>query len=405
MSVKTKTRIGILSLCLLIMASIAITPSMANIAKSFPDVSNSWIQMIFSLTSLTSLLSALIVGKLTVTVSKKKLALIGVLLIGIGGLIPYLYHSNFNYLLVGAAIIGLGLGSISTLAPALIAENFEGNERDATFGQLAACVSLGAVLLTVIGGKLAENGWEQNYLAYLLAFPLLLIAALTLPKKPLLAVHNHADNGGEKPAIHLNAKVFVMGCIGFMFLMLFTAFPNNLALFMSAENIGDVGSASLASAVMLISGLVSGVLFGKIVRLTNTSTLIAAFLLLAIGTAVTATSHTIVIAVIGSFFSGFSLSVFMARAPAILSSVVAPPSIPMAIAVYSAFTAIAAFASPLIINNLSGLVQAETPKMALIVTSALSFVVVVLLFISRFEKGCMTKTEQDYSAEMVDKAA
>ncbi len=400
MNAKLKARIGILTIALLIMGAMAITPSIANIAAAFPDVSNSVIQMVFSLTSLTSLLSAIAVGKLTVTVSKKKLVLTGIALMGIGGMIPYFYHSEFYFLLIGAAIIGLGLGSLSTLTPTFIADNFEGHERDATFGQMAAFVSLGSVLITVIGGKLAASGWVNNYLVYLVTVPLFIIAALTLPNKPILESHNPHGAGGSKPAIKLNAKVLLIGCVGFMFLMLFTALPNNLAMYMVTQQVGDGSNISTAFGIFLISGLFSGMLFGKISKFTASLTFSAAFIVFGAGTFIICTTTAVPVLLAGCFVAGFSISIFMARAPSTIACVVDFTSMPMAIAVYSAFTAIAAFCSPLIINTLAGYFGDASPKAALTVTGAMAFVVVLVLVATKFEKSCLEhKAKQKVALE------
>ncbi|MCE0493146.1 MFS transporter [Vibrio salinus] len=388
MDIKNKTKIGILTISLFTMCSVAITPSIANIADTFPDIPSFAIQMLFSLPSLTSLVSALLVGKLAINKDKRKLVLFGIALIMLGGLIPYFLNNNFYFILFCSAFVGFGTGVITTLTPTLIAENFSGDERNATFGLMTVFVSIGAILFTVLGGKLAEINWQTNYLAYLIAIPLLIIASLCLPTNYNAHVTSSFEPESDKH-IKLNLKVFIIGIIGFIFLMIFTVFPTNIALFLSENHIGDASTAGLTSAILFASGLISGVLFGRISKITGHFTIMSAFLILSIGLFIVTKSHSLPFAILGSFIAGFSLSIYMARAPFVISCIVPGPTIPMAIAIYSAFTAVAAFSSPIIINGASHYFSDGSSNSAFLLASLLSFAMFFVLTLTQFEKRCL----------------
>ncbi len=235
MNEKNKVKVGIMALMCLAMAPIAIAPSLANIAESFPNSSASMIQMLLSIPSLLSLVTALIIGKISVNVPKKILCLIGLVIILIGGLTPFFIHTNLYILLTCAGVVGGGAGIITTLVPSLISENFQGHERGAVFGLMTAFVSIGAVILTLFGGKLAVRGWEHNYLIYLISVPILLIALYSLPNKSIIEANDNHFNHGDKQ-IKLNSKVFILGAFSFMFLMIYNTFPNNIALYFIVIN-------------------------------------------------------------------------------------------------------------------------------------------------------------------------
>jgi MFS family permease len=394
MNIKNQTKIGILTISLFTMCSVAITPSIANIAQSFPDIPSFAIQMLFSLPSLTSLISAIIIGKIAMKFDKRKLVLFAISLILLGGLTPYALHSNFYFILFCSIFVGFGVGIISTLTPTLIAENFSGDERNATFGLMTVFVSLGAILFTVIGGKLAEINWQTNYLAYVIAIPLLIIAALSLPRNR--EPKSYSENSVKMDThIKLNNKVFITGFIGFIFLLIFTVYPTNIALFYAENHIGDASTAGLTSAVLFASGIITGVLFGRISKITGHFTLVSAFLVLSIGLFIVTKSDSVMVAVLGSFIAGLSLSLYMARAPFLISCIVPGSSMPMAVAVYSAFTAIAAFSSPIIINSTAYYLADGSSNSAFLIASLLAFVMVIILTLTQFEKRCLLAT---YSA-------
>lgn len=389
MNQKIKTKIAIFCMSGLLMSALTIAPSLANISATFSQFSSSMVQMLLSAPSLSSLVAALVVGRITARIPKKTLAIIGIMLITLGGITPFFFHTSFYFLLGCATVLGFGVGTIMTITPSIISENFSGEERGVIFGQMTAFVSIGAVILTVTGGKLAEYGWEYNYLAYLITLPLLFIICLCLPLNS--AVYNEApmspENSPSLPGIP--SRVFIIGLCAFIFLLAYNAFPNNIALYLTTEKIGDITTASHASALLLISGLISGLLFGHISKITASGTLMMAFLVLGCGMGLTTLIKSPPMVLTGSFITGFSLSLFMARAPFLISTLVPIKSMPMAIAVFSIFTSVAGFTSPLIINSLAALTGQETPRLALIVSSLMALCGALILLFSRFEKICL----------------
>lgn len=394
MNIKIKAKIGILTISLFTMCSVAITPSIANIANSFPNMKSFAIQMLFSLPSLTSLISALVIGKIAASVkNKRSMILIGIFLIILGGITPYFIHSNFYFILFCSSFVGFGVGIISTLTPTLIAENFNGDERNSTFGLMTVFVSLGAILFTMVGGKLAEINWQTNYLAYFISIPLFVMAFLFIPNSRENSTYK-IENNSKNNKIRLNSKVFIVGIIGFSFLMIFTIFPTNIAIFLKEKGIGDASSAGLASAILFASGIITGILFGKISKITNNYTIAIAFSVLSLGLFIVTTSENFVFVLIGSFIAGLSLSLYMARAPYVISCIVPHYSMAMAIAVYSAFTAIAAFSSPIIINTISSFASANSSTSAFFIGGSLSAIIVVLLCLTQFERRCLDASRQ-----------
>lgn len=399
MNEKIKVKVGIMALMCLAMAPLAIVPSLANIAQSFPNSSASMIQMLLSVPSLMSLISALVIGKISVSISKKTLCATGLLIVLLGGLTPFFIHNNLYILLACAGIVGAGAGVITTLVPSLISENFQGHERGAVFGLMTAFVSIGAVILTLFGGKLAVKGWEHNYLIYLIAIPILIIAIFTLPSKSISESENGHINHDNKQ-IKLNSKVFKLGAFAFMFLMIYNTFPNNIALYLASNKIGDPSTAGLVSALGLVGGLLCGIAFGKISLFTKNYTVMTGFIINTIGLILTVSTVSLPVIMAGSFVTGASLSIFMARAPFIIGSIVSPTSIPMAIAVYSACTSLAGFLAPIIINNIAKYTLGESPKSALIISGALSLITAIVLLISKFERTCLEKDKEEKLEEV-----
>ena len=151
---KTKLKVGILSMTLLNMSALVITSAFGAIMASFPEEPISKIQMIGTIPGLGSMLITLVVGVLAMRIPKKTLALIGILCVALGGLLPLAFHTTVNALLVCALIMGIGLGFIGTINPMLISMYFEGEERGSLMGIGTAINSIGLMVMMIIGSTL-----------------------------------------------------------------------------------------------------------------------------------------------------------------------------------------------------------------------------------------------------------
>lgn len=388
MNQQIKTRIGIFALASLMMSALAISPSIAEISKTFPKVNLSIIQSLIALPSLTSLIAGFIVSKLATRIQRPKLAIGGLFFIIAGGLFPFFLNTHIEYLLIGAAILGLGVGTLATTNPTIIADNFQLEQRQVVFGQLTASVNLGGMFLIFAGGMLATIGWKYNYLVFLYPVLVLLVASICLPKQQNLK--NNPDHQHKEQVnllnVFKNKSVILIGLLSFAFMFVFDTFAANISVFIAQEKLGDIKLASMASAVFILSGFISGLLYRYISKLFGFYNIALAFFVLSSGLLITFLSHSILLTIIGSFISGFGLSIFMARIPYILSVIIENIYLPMAITIYTTATAAAAFVSPFIINFVRNTLGFNQVSFSFLIASIIGFVVFMLLLTFNLEK-------------------
>ncbi|MGT2756171.1 MFS transporter [Streptococcus ovuberis] len=85
---EVKTKIGVTSLVAMNLSSVVIGSAIAAIVRTFPGLPTSSVQLLATLPGLGSLIVTLIVGPLSMKMSKKMLSLIGMTLITLGGFAP-----------------------------------------------------------------------------------------------------------------------------------------------------------------------------------------------------------------------------------------------------------------------------------------------------------------------------
>lgn len=392
MKTQVKTRIGVFALASLMMSALAISPSISAIASTFPNVSLSVVQTLIALPSLTSLLAGFLVSKLSTYIDRSQLALSGVSLIIIGGLFPFFFHQYFAFLMVGAAILGLGVGTLATTNPAIISQNFQAHERQVVFGQYTAFVSLGGMLLIFTGGMLSGKSWQYNYLVFLYPVLVLLLAFVNLPR---IKVAESARENLDFSFVFKNKKVWLLAFVGFGFMFVFDTFSVNISILVEQHKLGGIQVISIASAMLIFSGFISGLLFKYTSKLAGAYNLVLAFLLISVGMVVTAMSHSVPLVMAGGFLSGFGLSVVFARIPYLMSLLVENVYLPLAITVYTTAVASAAFLSPFVINNIRMAMGYAQVSMSYIVAAVFGVFFLLFLIVTNLEKKVLNQNGKD----------
>ena len=352
----SKTRIGILAVSMIGMASLAITPSYAAIAKFF-SLNNTSVQMLTSLPNLFMMLAGIIIGKLTANkVNLKVLTLTSIFLVTVGGLLPLIWHNNFLLLLFCSCLVGLGQGACTNLTQVLIAELLPETERETTMGLSTTFINIGGMIFIMGGGQLAaSSNWVNNYWIYLFSLLIFLVVFLLLPFQDKKVAQ--ADQQSKNNQIHLNKYVFESAFWAFMIMLLNNVLNNNISLFVVKENLGATTQAALTSTISLIGGMICGLFVGKIGKKLRSSSIALSLCLYGLAYLLIGLFHSLLIVFCGSFIVGAAMSIAMGQFPYLISLIVDDNSVSMALGVYVAIYSVGGVVSPLVINPLTNLVS------------------------------------------------
>ncbi|WP_054732903.1 MFS transporter [Secundilactobacillus similis] len=333
-SVKTKSvlqrRIAILALGTMSMVSLAISPSYAAIAQAF-KASNTMVQMLTSIANLAALIAGLMVGRLVSgSMSRKKIVVTAVALICIGGLLPLAIHGSMGILIVFSAIIGFGQGMVTNMVQILITEELPEKNRQSAMGQNTTFTNIGAMVLITLGGVLAAKSWINNYWVFLIPVLVLIIVMICLPSQNIYAnqakddadVDANVDNG----KIELNKYSWAITFLGFLSMLLYNVFSNNISMFVVSHKLGGSAQAGILSMIGLLGGLLAGLIVGKLAKILPKYTISISFLLMALSYLIIGWSNSMSLVIVGSFLSGAALSVCMAQYPFLISISIKPSS-------------------------------------------------------------------------------
>jgi MFS family permease len=249
---------GILSLSLLtIMAGAAVSPALADIQKSLNVASPTLVKMILTLPAVFIIPTSYIVGKYAGIISKKKLALLGVLIYVSAGC-GAVFADGIYFLLATRAVLGVAVGIIMPLAASLIADFFEGEDRMRMMGYNAAFANFGGILATFSSGLLASINWRYSFFVYGLGIPVFFIALMFIRDKKREAT------GTAQPKKKLPKETYYAAFPVFLVFLGFYTIPTNIAAYLISKDLGGPPEAGYAMAMATGTAMLMGLFTVKI---------------------------------------------------------------------------------------------------------------------------------------------
>lgn len=349
--VKTKTKIAIFTLSLILSTPNTLALAISGIAGAFPDASVSAVQMVYTLITLIGIPSALIIGKLSQYFTKKTLVIFTSLLRLAGAMIAYFMSGSMTMLLLSSVIIGFANGMVIPLTSALIVAHFKDTECEAVIGVQALFVNGGSIILNIIAGMLAARIWSDTYLLFLATIPVVIILALLLPSDSL-----------EKPVQGEQGKVFTPYLFaimiqGFLFAVGWMTFMANTSLYVISMGIGNEAQAGVLTTALMVGATVIGLLLPKVLKLTGEYCYAFSSAAGALGLLIFAFSSNFIMLIIASLIVGFGFGVFVPAAMAQLPNRINPAAGTMIIGFFSTAFNLGGFINPLIITNGAALIN------------------------------------------------
>jgi MFS family permease len=335
----------------------AATPALAAIAKAFPEVKPDLIKMVITIPQLLIMPATLICGALARSISKKKLLLVGMLLFAIGGLMPAFY-GGVLFILIMRGVFGVGCGFLMPISQALIADYFEGNDRDTYMGYSSANAAIWGIVYTILGGILCDIYWRYTFYAYLLAVPVFLFIAAKMPEPKMPKVTERSKSGG------LTGKTWLWVVVYFVYNIVMFCFISDLAFIISSDKIGNAKTAGVVMTFASVGGIIAGLILGWMTKLFKNYSFVLALAFLTTGSIILVFSYTAVMFMIGLGIFGLGFGIFNALLILQIMGSVEKSAIALALAIMTSAMGIGQFLSPIYysyLNNLLGFQSARVP--------------------------------------------
>ncbi|UQS81968.1 MFS transporter [Bombilactobacillus folatiphilus] len=348
-----KTRlllIGIIALAIIARLSSSTAPAIGVIAQAFPHANKTAVESIATIGDSAAVISALVVGKLLDHWTFKKIAMISVGILSLGGLLPLLFHHSVNQLLVWGFLAGLGTGGITTILPSLQAYTFSGERLATMLGNVVALENGTSMLLVFGSGLLAAGSWLHTYYLFFLALIALVVVSLVIPNK-------RPDQKSDEQTTQTVQQTQFGHIIYYLILAsvmvgLEAVLYNKNALYVQHYHLG---SPALTGKIMMLDGL-AAIIMGLIIRWLRKwfkqYLLVVSFSLVALGGLLLLNWHTVISITLATFFIGSASATTLMTVPYLLSNLATAKHYPLVMGCFSAITSLGFSGSALFFNSL-----------------------------------------------------
>lgn len=385
---------SILSLFLVSMGVTIVTPAMATLAQHFEGKDVSWISTLPTLfVVIATLVAGAVMGK---RVKYRSLAIIASLLYLVGGCGPA-FFDNYTGTLICRAILGLGLGLMAPLGNALIIGLYDGQKQASMLGFGTLFMNAGGIIMQLLGGSLAEIGWNYTFFGH--AFSLIgLIMAIFLPEPEVPAVSKDTTASKEK----VSGTVWGIAVLFCLFNVLNFPIMMNISVLFEVRDAGGAAAAATSLSLYTVAGCVAGFLFGKIFQAAQRWCLTIGYALCGTGALLVYAGGSATVMTIGLMMLGFGFSIIMPTFFAWTGISTPPGTVAIATSILMALMNLGGFASSFWLKLLNA-VAGENIYSAILVEIAVFYAIAIgFVFYNPFKvKG---KPKQDASYKKTSKS-
>jgi len=298
-----------------------VSPALPVVRDAF-GVGDAQASLLVSAYFLTGILLSPFIGALTDRIGRRHVLVGSLLVFGVtGGAIAL--APTFDVVVALRVVQGTAAAGIFVTTVTLIADAYEGAQRNAVLGANVAVLSLGAAVFPVVGGAAVAFSWNAPFALYLVAVPMALVAWRTLdPSRP-----DEYERGLRyvREALSALPAVDAVALYGAAFgleLLLFGSIVTATPFLLAAEGVLPVVVGLVLLSTELVSIPVS-MLNGRFARHVSNGGLVAAgFACFGLGLAVLWAAPSVVVVAVGAAVFGAGLGLSMPAIDAAVSDLV-----------------------------------------------------------------------------------
>lgn len=368
----------------------AIDGALSKIADAF-GVSSSTALLVGSIAALIACISSIVVGTFAgKKVSYRTMAIWGISLEIVGGLLPYFVHS-FALFLVLRCIFGIGLGIIMCIQNPVATKLISDDHRARVLGTGTFVGFAVACIMQLVGGVLADVQWNYVFFTHAILIIALILVLACMPRMEISTSESPKEEKKGKITIPGTAIVLTV----MMFIVGMTIAPLLLGSAFYVKRITDSATVAAVVAMMFSIGcMLGGLLYATFDKVFRSKIYTVDFLLGALGVFLASIAKNIPLMCVGFLLGGICMADIMASNMKIVGDVCDENSIGVASALLMSAINLGVFiCTPW--ENLIGKITGDTLYMPLYIAAVLYAVLaVVFLFWSPAGKAKAGETAE-----------
>ena len=301
MKLNSFAKFSLLSISILLMSHLAISPVIPNLYNFYhasnPNIGLASVESLATIPAMMITIFVLLSNGVIKFIGKKNTVLLGLLLIFIFGIVPA-FTTNFKVVLISRLFLGAGIGLFNSLSISMISDFFDEEHRGTMIGLRTAFLNIGKALTTFISGYLLIYGIQYTFLVYALALPICIIFLLFVP--------NAENVNNKKVSIKFHKETIVLTLLTFLVGISYMGATIKIPTLLAEKYHYQPDTARNLLTILALSGILSGVIFGILVKRFKNLTLPIMLSFMTIGSVLFALTNNIVIFYVAAVFIGIS---------------------------------------------------------------------------------------------------
>lgn len=331
---------------LTIMSVITISPALPQMAHAFSGEKNAsfLVKLVLTIPALMIALFSPITGLLIDRHGRLRILRLSLLLYAVAGVAGF-FLNNLYHIIISRALLGIAVGMSMTIVITLIADYFEGIERQKFVGLQIAFMSLGGILFIGLGGILADFGWRYPFLIYLSALLVLPLTLLYLDEPVVAEKTNQANQHLKAPPI-----IWLLFFNTMLMWIIFFIIPVQIPFYLKAIGVEKSSLIGAAIATSTACSAITSFSYSKIKsRFGFLSIFAIGYLLMAAGFICAANAANYALTVFAMMLCGFGMGMMIPNTNMWVMKITPPEIRGKEIGKLTTFWFLGQFLSPVII--------------------------------------------------------
>lgn len=306
----TTEKLAILSLSLMLVSTYSVSAILPSMLENYSNYSPSQVDILISIPSFAIMIMILINTWLAKYLNERLMITCGLLLLSLSGIAP-MFFQYYTFVLISRILLGLGIGLINSRAVSMISERFTGNERTALLGYRSSAETLGNAFLTFAAGRLLLIHWTRAFLIYAFGLAILLLYLFFVPyqtdTKDFPRQTSAPADASLAALSRYNILMILFYAISAGFLICTSSSISlRLPLLVLEKGYADESQASTILGIFLIVGIISGILYRRLVSLAHERLFLFSVLACCAGLIIMAQAGSVAALSIGAIISGLA---------------------------------------------------------------------------------------------------
>ncbi|MCO6542968.1 MAG: MFS transporter [Lactobacillus sp.] len=261
-----KLMIAIMGISLVLSTSGAISGTIPLMEKHFANMSTATVELIVTIPSAAGIFVPLLAGFIEKITGKKLLALLGLAVTAICGVLPA-FTGSYGLILFSRIMVGVGISLLTPLSVSYITDIYDEVKANELLGYRNSFINIGSTILLFLAGYLIKISWHAAYWVFILALIPLAMTLFWIPKK----FDNYSVTVAEdvdQQKIKQTTNWAIIGYAVLFGIMQVSYMGINLKIpsYIVNNHIGDSSTGSFILSLLPIAAIVSGLLYKYIYK-------------------------------------------------------------------------------------------------------------------------------------------